>query len=177
MVTLNFVFWMFVIFFGIIGIFRGWAKELLVTFSVIVALTLTELLYEYVPFVSSLSNDSTTLFWIRTVILLVLVYFGYQSVAISRISEKATRGQRVGDLILSFILGAFNAYLIFGSLWYYMAQAGFPYRDYISAPDPNTPQGQAALQLMNYLPPTLVGVPTIYFVVVIAFIFVLVVYI
>jgi uncharacterized membrane protein required for colicin V production len=177
MVTLNFVFWMLVIFFGIIGIFRGWAKELLVTFSVIVALTLTELLYQYVPFVSSLASDSTTLFWIRTIILLVLVYFGYQSVAVSRIAEKATRGQRVGDLILSFILGAFNAYLIFGSLLYYMAEAGFPYSNYISAPDPNTPQGQAALQLMNYLPPNLVGVPTIYFVVVVAFIFVLVVYI
>jgi hypothetical protein len=106
-----------------------------------------------------------------------MVYFGYQSVAISRVSEKATRGQRVGDLILSFILGAFNAYLIIGSLWYYMFQAGYPYSQYISPPDPNTAQGQAAIQLMNYLPPSLVGVPTIYFVVVLAFVFVLVVFI
>lgn len=177
MVSLNFFFWLFIIIFGLIGVFRGWAKELLVSFSVIVALTLTELLYQYVPFVSSLPADSTTLFWINTSILLILVYFGYQSISFSRVAEKATRGQRVGDLILSFILGAFNAYLIVGSLLYYMAQAHFPYSNYITAPDPNTPQGQAALQLMNYLPPSLVGVPTIYFVVVIAFIFVLVVYI
>jgi len=177
MITLNFVFWMFVIFFGIIGIFRGWAKELLVTFSVIVALTLTQLLYQYVPFISSLDPHSTTLFWVDVSILLVLVYFGYQTVAFSRVAEKATRGQRVGDLILSFILGAFNAYLIFGTLWFYMAQAGFPYSDVITAPQPGTPQGDAAIQLMNYLPPNLVGVPTIYFVVVIAFVFVLVVYI
>lgn len=177
MVSMNFFFWMLVIMFGLIGVFRGWAKELLVTFSVIVALTLNELLYQYVPFVSSLPAESTTLFWFNIVILLVLVYFGYQSVSLSRVGEKATRGQRVGDLILSFILGAFNAYLIFGSIWYYMNQAGYPYSDYISAPSPDTPQGQAAIQLMHYLPPSLVGVPTIYFVVIVAFIFVLVVYI
>ncbi len=177
MVSLNFFFWLFIIIFGLVGVFRGWAKELLVTFSVIVALTLTELLYQYVPFVSSLPADSTTLFWINTSVLLILVYFGYQSISFSRVAEKATRGQRVGDLILSFILGGFNAYLIVGSLLYYMAQAHFPYSNYITAPDPNTPQGQAALQLMQYLPPSLVGVPTIYFVVVVAFIFVLVVYV
>jgi uncharacterized membrane protein required for colicin V production len=177
MISLNFFFWMMVIMFGLVGVFRGWAKELLVTFSVIVALTLNELLYQYVPFVSSLPQDSTTLFWINVVILLVLVYFGYQSVSLSRVGEKATRGQRVGDLILSFILGAFNAYLIFGSIWFYMNQAGYPYRDYIPAPTDKTAQGQAALQLMHYLPPSLVGVPTIYFVVVVAFIFILVVYI
>jgi uncharacterized membrane protein required for colicin V production len=177
MITINFVFWMFVIFFGIIGIFRGWAKELLVTFSVVVALTLTGLLYQYVPFVSALDPHSTTLFWINVTILLVLVYFGYQSISFRRVSEKATRGEKVGDLILSFILGAFNAYLVFGSLWFYMAQAGYPYSDMITAPQPGTPQGDAAIQLMNYLPPNLVGVPTIYFVVIIAFIFVLVVYV
>ena len=38
MVTLNFLFWMFVILFGVIGAMRGWAKELLVTFSAILAL-------------------------------------------------------------------------------------------------------------------------------------------
>jgi uncharacterized membrane protein required for colicin V production len=177
MVTINFVFWMFVIFFGIVGIFRGWAKELLVTFSVIVALTLSGLLYQYVPFVSALDPHGTALFWVNTIILLVLVYFGYQSVSFRRVTEKATRGEKLGDLILSFILGAFNAYLIFGSLWWFVAQAGYPFTDLITPPVKGTPQGDAAIQLMNYLPPNLVGVPTIYFVVVIAFIFVLVVYI
>lgn len=51
MVSLSFVFWMYVILFSIIGGMRGWAKELLVTFSVILALTFTTLLDHYVPFV------------------------------------------------------------------------------------------------------------------------------
>ncbi len=37
MVSLIVIFWMYVILFAIIGGMRGWAKELLVTFSVILA--------------------------------------------------------------------------------------------------------------------------------------------
>ncbi len=51
MVSLIVVFWMYVVLFAIIGGMRGWAKELLVTFSVILALTFTTLLSSYVPFV------------------------------------------------------------------------------------------------------------------------------
>ncbi len=67
MVTLSFLFWMFVILFGIIGAMRGWAKELLVSFSAILALALITLLETYIPFVSTLPEDSSTLFWIRTI--------------------------------------------------------------------------------------------------------------
>ena len=35
MVSLSFVFWLFVILAAIIGMLRGWAKELLVTVSVV----------------------------------------------------------------------------------------------------------------------------------------------
>ena len=44
MVSLTFIFWMYVVLFCVIGGMRGWAKEILVTFSVILALTLTTLL-------------------------------------------------------------------------------------------------------------------------------------
>ena len=51
MMSLTFVFWMYVILFSIIGGMRGWAKEMLVTFSVILALTFSTLLEHYVPFI------------------------------------------------------------------------------------------------------------------------------
>ncbi len=38
MMSIVYLFWMFVILFGIVGLMRGWAKELLVAFSVILAL-------------------------------------------------------------------------------------------------------------------------------------------
>ena len=51
MVSLVFFFWVFVVLFAFIGATRGWAKELLVSFSVILSLALTEMLEEYVPFI------------------------------------------------------------------------------------------------------------------------------
>ena len=40
MMTLVFTFWLCVVIFGVVGAMRGWAKELLVTFSIVLALFL-----------------------------------------------------------------------------------------------------------------------------------------
>jgi hypothetical protein len=40
MMSIIYVFWMYVVLFAIIGWMRGWAKELLVSFSVILSLAL-----------------------------------------------------------------------------------------------------------------------------------------
>ncbi len=175
MVSLVFVFWMLVILFGIIGIFRGWAKELLVFFSVILSLTVNLLLRLYIPGVNNLNADDLTLFWIRVVILSTLVYFGYQTVSLPRFASKATR-EKLQDSLLGFILGAFNGYLVVGAVWFYMAEAGYPF-EYIKAPVPGTVEGDAALSLLPLLSPNLLGVPWIFFAVTIAFIFVMVVFI
>ena len=44
MMSLAIVFWMYVILFSVIGAMRGWAKEILVSFSVILALSFIALL-------------------------------------------------------------------------------------------------------------------------------------
>src|SRR5206468_8237964 len=48
MMTLTAVFWMYVLLFGIIGAFRGWAKELLVIFSILLAIAIDTVLLTYV---------------------------------------------------------------------------------------------------------------------------------
>jgi uncharacterized membrane protein required for colicin V production len=168
-------FWLCVALFAMVGWMRGWAKELLVTFSAILALGLNALLRRYVPFVSDLPQNDITLFWIQTIIMLVLVYFGYQTVSISRLTTRAAR-EKVQDALFGGILGGFNGYLIVGSILYWMAVAEYPFKKFITAPtDPaivNTVN-----QMMMYMPPQLLGEPGIYFAIVLAFIFVLVVYI
>ena len=69
-------FWLCVFLFGLVGWMRGWAKELLVSFSAILALALIFILRKYIPFVRDMPPDDVTLFWIETIIMLVLVYFG-----------------------------------------------------------------------------------------------------
>ncbi|NOY98574.1 MAG: hypothetical protein GXP40_05125 [Chloroflexi bacterium] len=187
MVSLVFVFYMFVTLFAVIGAMRGWAKELLVTFSVILSLAFSQLMEQYVPFVKDIAQraldpnvilptpDTRSLFWIRTVILIVLVFFGYQTVNLPRLSAKAIR-ERLQDLLLGFVLGGVNGYLVVGSLWFYMFQAHYPF-DTILDPAGYPEYADAAAKMIAVLPPRLLGVPGIYFAVIIAFIFVIVVYI
>jgi uncharacterized membrane protein required for colicin V production len=148
---------------------RGWAKEILVTFSVILALTLSTLLQSYIPFVRDVvAKQGAAFFWVRTVILIVLVFFGYQTPNIARFAPKMTR-EKLQDTLLGIFLGALNGFLIVGSVWFYMDYAKYPF-PIITAPA-TTPL------IVQYLAPRLLGIPAIYFAVVVAFIFVIVVFI
>ena len=176
MMSVVYLFWMFVILFAIVGWMRGWAKELLVAFSVVLALALNHVMRRYIPIAQNLPETDASLFWVRTIILLVLVYFGYQTViSISHLASRAAR-ERLQDTLFGAILGAINGYLIAGTILFYMHVADYPFREVISKPaDPVLLQ--TVNQMMLYMPPQLLGEPGIYFAIIIAFVFVLVVYI
>ncbi len=182
MVSIFFFFWFLVILAGLIGAMRGWAKEIIVSFSIILALFLITLLQNYVPFfrVFVENPDPTNvkyMFWIRTAIVIILAFFGYQTPSLQRFVaiEKFNR-ERLQDSLLGFVLGAFNGFLIFGTILYYMHDANYPYPNFIGPP--TSPEATAALErLVTYLPPRWLGVPGIFFAVAIAFIFVLIVFI
>ena len=176
MVSLLFIFWMYVILFAVIGGMRGWAKEILVTFSVILAIFIISVLERFVPFIRD-AIVGTARFWIRTVIMLALVFFGYQGPNIPRLAanNRFVR-ERLQDILLGIFLGAINGFLIFGTIWFFLNEAQYPF-DLISAPDTNTPVGQAALNMIKLLPPAWLGAPSIYFAVALAFVFVLVVFV
>ncbi len=179
MVGLTAIFWAFVILFALIGMMRGWAKEILVTFAVILALFIISVIERFAPFVPATlesGGSATPLFWMRVIILLLLVIFGYQSPALPRLagSGKFAR-ERLQDSLLGLFLGAINGFLVVGSLWYFLDQAAYPF-PLITAPNPDTPAGASAIRLISLLPPTWMGPPTIYFAVAVAFVFVLVVF-
>ncbi len=176
MMSLVYVFWMYVLLFAIIGMLRGWAKELLVAFSVILALALNHLLRRYVPIVSELPDDSSSLFWILTLILGALVFFGYQTIAlVPHLQSKATR-ERLQDALFGAILGGMNGYLIAGTVLFYVVQTNYQIAPNIVMP-PTDATAQAVQNLLAFMPPHVLGEPGIYFAVILAFIFVIVVYI
>ena len=175
MMSIVYVFWMYVVLFAVIGAMRGWAKELLVSFSVILALTTNHVLRRYIPLVSALPENSSSLFWVRAMIVTTLVYFGYQTViSIARLASRAAR-ERLQDTLFGIFMGAINGYLISGTILFYLHQANYPFSSIVSAPT-----GDVLTQvqtLMNWMPPHLLGEPGIYFAVLICFIFVIVVFI
>ena len=175
MMSIIYIFWMYVLLFAIIGAMRGWAKELLVAFSVVTALAVNLLLEKYIPLVRDLDKTSSSVFWIRTLILIALVYFGYQTVSISRFASKAVR-ERLQDSLFGAVLGGLNGYLVAGTILFYNHVANYPYPTIISpATDPAIVQ--AVDMMMKYMPPRFLGEPGIYFAVIIILIFIIVVYI
>jgi uncharacterized membrane protein required for colicin V production len=176
MMNIVYLFWMYVVLFAIIGAMRGWAKELLVAFSAITALAVNLLLDKYIPLVRDLPDNSSSVFWIRSIILVALVYFGYQTVAvIPRLASKAAR-ERLQDALFGAVVGGINGYFIAGSILFFNHVADYPYKNVVSpATDPAV---LAAIEaLFKYMPPRLLGEPGIYFAVIIILIFIIVVYI
>lgn len=183
MISLGVFFWFMVLLFGIIGSMRGWAKELLVFFSIILSLFVIHVLQEFAPFVQGLvaGESQAALFWLRMVIMGALVFFGYQGPNITKFAatNKLNR-EKFQDSLLGVFLGAINGYFIFGTFLFYLNESQYSaLSSLISAPDPLTPQGAAALELLKALPPTWLlktGSPFIFFAVAISFAFVLVVF-
>ncbi len=178
MLTLDIVFWMYVILLAFIGGMRGWAKELLVLFSVILGFFIITVLERFVPFIrDTLSLQPVSLFWLRTLIILALVFFGYQTPKIPRIAESGRfMRDKLQDILLGVFIGAANGYMVFGTLLYFLNQANYPF-SFVIPPNAGTPQGQALLKLIALMPPAWLGTPAIYFAVGIAFVFILVVFI
>ncbi len=180
MISLIALFWMYIFLFAFIGAMRGWAKELLVSFSVILAIFVIEVL-EKIPFIAT-SMIGTSDFWLRSIVVVVLVFFGYQSPNLPRLanSGKFVRAH-FQDMLLGIFLGAVNGYFIFGTLWYYLAQAGYPFEAIISKPDATSALGKTLADMVNFMPPAWLAsgqpVQIIFFAVAIAFVFVLVVFI
>ncbi|MCL4268867.1 MAG: CvpA family protein [Anaerolineales bacterium] len=175
MMSVVYLFWMYVFLFGVIGAMRGWAKELMVIFSVVTSLAVNLLLEKYIPLVRDLDKASTSVFWIRVLILIALVYFGYQTVNISRFASKAAR-ERLQDSLFGAVLGGINGYLVAGTILYYNHVANYPFPKVVSpATDPAIID--AIARMMNYMPPRFLGEPGIYFAVIIILIFIIVVYI
>ncbi len=175
MMSIYYIFWMYVFLFAFIGAMRGWAKELLVIFSVITSLAVNLLLEKYIPLVRDLDKTSTSVFWTRIIILAALVYFGYQSVNVSRFAPKANR-EKLQDSLFGAVLGGINGYLIAGSVLYYIHFANYPYSNIISrATDPAI--ADTIERMMAVMPPRFLGEPGIYFAVIIILIFIIVVYV
>lgn len=180
MVSLNVIFWMYVILFAIIGAMRGWAREMLVSFAVILALFIISVLERFVPFISqTLSMNPPLWFWVRAALILALVFFGYQTPNIPRLAgNNRFARDRLQDVLLGVFLGAINGYLIAGTLWYFLHSGGYPFPNIISAPIEGTPAAEITRRMIALMPPELLGGSSaIFFAVALAFAFVLIVFI
>jgi uncharacterized membrane protein required for colicin V production len=171
MISIHIVFWMFVLIFAVIGALRGWARELLVTFALVISIFLLSIIHTFAPGLEkSIAKDAAAnLFWFKFAVTVVLVVGGYQSVSIPRISAspRLVRGN-LQDTLLGLFIGLVNGFLIVGTIWFYLHDAKYPL-DIINAPIAGTTAGDAALKMIPYLAPSWLTSPSVYFAAALAF--------
>jgi len=118
------------ILFAVIGSLRGWAKEVIVAFSVILALFVEHVLLTFLDPIGALFANMApeSQFYTRAALFLIISIFGYASPTVaSRLGAKVAR-ERLQDLLLGFFLGAINGFLIVGTLLSFLnsVQYGVP---------------------------------------------------
>ena len=129
MLSLTTAFWVLVILFAIVGMMRGWTKEIVVTASVVLALfTINQLMSPLFAFIGWDNNINQPpeirrwQFFIMSAFILLLAFVGYQgpTLARSRVGDRLTRRDNLQDKLLGFFVGALNGWLIVGSIWSFL---------------------------------------------------------
>ncbi|HEX9675485.1 MAG TPA: hypothetical protein VGA07_05860 [Anaerolineales bacterium] len=176
MISLTVLFGVLVILFAVIGAMRGWAKELLVTSAVVLGLFMNSILENYVVSYQAalVTQPVSTGFTIRSLMLILLAFFGYQTPNIRALQPKLVR-ERLEEVVLGLFMGLLNGYLLIGSLWYYLDSAGYGITKLVIAPE-----GELAEQIagmMAYMPPEMLPIPHVFFAVGVVFVFIIVVFV
>ncbi len=188
MVSLDVALWGLVLLFGLIGSLRGWAKEVIVAFSVLLSLFTQQVVGQYIlgpgnPYVPVLLSGSPeaagsqvyseTQFYVGCVLVLVLTFFGYAGpTLVTRARAKVAR-ERLQDSLLGFFLGMLNGYLIAGMLWFYLDRSKYVFIG-IDAPL----EGSTAWAIaQRYLLPLWLTTPMLYLAIALAFVFVIIVFV
>ncbi len=156
MLSVLFVFYIFIVYFAVTGFMRGWAKEMLVSVSVLLALALIGVIEYQFPLIKDLIVPSSkSQFWFRVGIFTLVVFFGYQTPNIPRLASSAKR-EKFRDSILGIIVGAINGYLVVGSLWYFVDTVGY-FSPFFVEPEATHPMGELALKAIELLPPAILS--------------------
>lgn len=149
MIQLSSFLWMMVFAFAVIGYMRGWTKELIATAGIVLALfTLKQ--FEALVIDPLTDGRQEPKFYLQATILLLLAFFAYQTPPERLARGGAIRNPResLQDGILGALVGAFNGYLLIGSLWWYMDNLEYPLSPFITPVAP----GSASANLVDALP-------------------------
>ncbi len=150
MVPLDTCLFVFVVIFALVGALRGWAREMLVLFAVILALAVRLIFTEYVPIAREfLDRPPEEQFYIYTSLIILMTLGGYAGPAISGRLAGVSAREKLQDVLLGMIIGAVNGFLIVGSIWYFLDAAGYG----VMGIEPPPPDSLAAVFATTYLPP------------------------
>ncbi len=188
MIELSAVFWFLVALFGVIGLMRGWVREIQATAAAVLSMFIIEqispwvwtVLVERTP-AEMLAGDPLgtlrRLVMLKAAILMIVAFFGYQGPMLVHFASagraKSNRPREsVQEGLLGLLVGLLNGYIIIGALWWYVHVAQYPF-DWIISPL-NFPDSASA-NMIATLPLRYLASPWLEILVVVFFLIVLVV--
>ncbi len=139
MMTLITVFGVLVAVIAVVGAMRGWAKELINTFGIVLALFLYDLLVNQIPFTRQMLDQITTanptsgqetVFFVLAGMFLLVVLFSYLGPVAARVSGgrlQVKARETMQDALLGLLIGVVNGYLIVGTLWFFLEITNYPF--------------------------------------------------
>ncbi|MCL4262452.1 MAG: CvpA family protein [Anaerolineae bacterium] len=129
MLSLSALFWIAVGAFALVGALRGWAREIVATSGLVLALfiinqfgfTILSLLGQTPAGLNDPTLAQRRQFYIYSLILMFLAFFSYQSPRLSgTLGARLRPRDTVQDKLLGAIVGGMNGYLIAGAIWAFL---------------------------------------------------------
>ncbi len=157
MIQLYSLMWVTAFFCGIMGYMRGWNRELLAVSGIVLTMFA---IFQFDAFLrvtiyAVLPRDQ--IFLLQSFIFLAVVYLVYQSgdIRTTGTGRRATAApaESVQSSLLGVLAGAFNGYLIIGTLWYFLDINEYPFAQWVVAPSPGSPSAQN----LGLMPLVLIG--------------------
>ncbi len=148
----QYIYLVIAIIFGLIGLARGYEKELGTSIVLMITIALLgfvegrydDELTRFAVDIFGVQNATTFLFLLYSIIFVVVVFSSYSGITLN---YGGTPIKGFGGSLLSLMVGLFNGYLIAGTLWHYANKYGYPLLGVTPANPPPT--------ALNYLPQTI----------------------
>ena len=154
---------------GAVGLVRGVSRELGVTMALVVLLAvfaqfdtlfgIEELPNRVNSFMANVGLATTdtvkqgmTVWFFYTSVVLLTVFLAYHGQETLAFRLKNPPG--ILGVFLGWLVGSFNGYLIFGTMWYYMYRLGYPIRQYSWFTDNFSSTAQS---MVNILPQNIIS--------------------
>jgi hypothetical protein len=152
MIEVSAFMWTLAIFFGILGFLRGWQRELVVTGAV---LLVGFAVFQFDSLIRTIffGVNHDTLFSFQLIGLILAVFYAYQAKGITPTGRGRRDARDSRDNVIGILVGAFNGYLIGGTLWYLLDINQYPLEQLFTAPGPNSPSAQA----LGWMPMVILG--------------------
>ncbi len=150
MIQIYSMLWISAVFFGIVGVIRGWNRELLTLAGIILSVFALFQFDALLRGVLLASVPEDQVFFVELFIFVLILYMTYRT---RGTGGRGGRRNRIQDAITGGLIGALNGYLIWGAVWYLLDINEYPLDPLVIAPSATS----ISAQNLNSIPLVLLG--------------------